>query len=81
MSSRNFHRDAVLQAEVRRLIHALSPYGVLRRDVLMREARAESWHEAGFEQALGAAVAAGKIRRLPFGFYRLCSAADDERLA
>jgi hypothetical protein len=67
------HDDAVLQAEVRRLVHALCPFGVLRRDALKREACSASWHEGGFERALEAAIRAGRIERLPFEFYRLSS--------
>jgi hypothetical protein len=65
------HEGAVVRAEVNRLVRALRPYGVLRRDVLAREARAGSWHEAGFERALQSAVDAHRIEELPLGFYRL----------
>ncbi|MGO9819197.1 MAG: hypothetical protein ACLPTJ_00930 [Solirubrobacteraceae bacterium] len=65
------HRDAVVSAEVKRLVHALDPYRVLHRSALEREAKAQRWHEAGFEQALQAAVRQGQIEPLPFGFYRL----------
>lgn len=34
------HDEAVLQAEVKRLVRALAPYGVLRRDVLRRDTSA-----------------------------------------
>jgi len=65
------HEEAILNAEVKRLVHALAPFGVLRRDVLAREVGASSWHEPVFEQALRAAVASGKIHKLPQGFYGL----------
>jgi len=65
------HREAVIRAEINRLVRALSPYGVLRRHALAREARAEAWHDESFERALQAAVDAGKIERLPLDFYRL----------
>jgi hypothetical protein len=65
------HDRAVVEAEVRRLVHALAPYGVLRRDALQREAGAGRWHEAGFGRAVAAALDAGEIRELPFGFYGL----------
>lgn len=65
------HESAVLEAEVRRLVHALRPYGVLRRDALARAANVETWHEAGFERALRLAVAEHAIEELPLGFYRL----------
>lgn len=65
------HESAVLHAQARRLVHALRPYGVLRRDALARAANAESWHEVGFERALRVAVAEHEIEKLPLGFYRL----------
>jgi hypothetical protein len=54
------------------LVHALAPYGVLRRDVLGRAVGAGRWHEPSFELAFGAAVEQGQIEALPFGFYSLC---------
>jgi hypothetical protein len=68
---RSEHESAVVDAEIRRLVHALRPYGVLRRDVLARAANVETWHEAGFERALRIAVAEHEIEELPLGFYRL----------
>jgi hypothetical protein len=65
------HDEAVLRAEIRRLVRALGPFGVLRRDVLAHEVRAESWQQAGFDRALEAAVRAGEIEQLPVGFYGL----------
>jgi hypothetical protein len=65
------HNEAVLRAEVKRLVHALAPYGVLRRDVLRREAGAGNWHEPGFDRALDTAVKQGQIEALPLGFYGL----------
>ena len=65
------HGEAVIRAEIKRLVRALSRYRVLRSDALAREAGADVWHQAGFERALQAAVQAGEIEQLPFGFYRL----------
>lgn len=65
------HESAVVRAEVNRLVRALRLYGVLRRDVLAREARAGSWHEGSFEGALETAVDEHRIEELPLGFYRL----------
>jgi hypothetical protein len=65
------HDRAVLRAEIRRLVIALSPYGVLRRDALERAARARTWHEVSFEVALQAAVESGKLEKLPLGFYAI----------
>jgi len=62
------HADAVIQAEVRRLARALTPYRLIERDALRRTAGAESWHDGGFERALTAAVEAGRIKRLSDGF-------------
>jgi hypothetical protein len=42
---------------------------VLSRDALRRESGGAQWHELSFERALDAAVAEGRIRQLPFGFY------------
>ena len=65
------HERAVLRAEIRRLVAALRPYGVLRRDVLARTAGALDWHQAGFDRALHAAVEAGEIEERPLGFYAI----------
>jgi hypothetical protein len=43
----------------------------ISRRALERVARAERWHEGGFDRALAAALDAGEIRRLPLGFYAL----------
>lgn len=64
------HEQAVLQAEVRRLSHALKPFRILHRDALERLAGAENWHDGGFDRALREAVNAGAIEPLPGGFYR-----------
>jgi hypothetical protein len=61
----------VLHAEIKRLVTALSPVGVLRRDALARAAGATWWHEASFELALRAAVEAGRVKQLPLGFYSI----------
>ncbi len=61
----------VLRAEINRLVRALAPYGVLRRDVLRRDVGAGKWHEPWFERALKAAVEEGEIEALPLGFYGL----------
>jgi hypothetical protein len=65
------HEEAVLHAEVKRLVRALAPYGVLRHDALKREAGARNWREPRFERALAAAVEQGEIEALPLGFYCL----------
>lgn len=65
------HDEAVLRAEVRRLVRALAPYGVLQREVLRLVVGASNWHEPSFERALDAAVEQGQIDALPLGFYGL----------
>lgn len=70
-TTRDVHEEAVLRAEVHRLVKALSPYGALSRDVLRREAGALYWHEPLFDRALEAAIAQGRIAELPLGFYAL----------
>jgi hypothetical protein len=72
------HERAVLRAEIRRLVAALRPYGVLRRDTLARAAGAPSWHQAGFDRALLAAVEAGEIEERPLGFYAIPHQASSE---
>lgn len=70
------HDEAVLAAETRRLIDALRPFGVLHRAALERRTRAITWREGCFDRALHAAVASGKVRRLPLGFYA-CADSND----
>jgi hypothetical protein len=65
------HGEAVIHAEIKRLIRTLSRYRVLRGDALAREAGADVWQQEGFDRALQAAIQAGEIEQLPFGFYRL----------
>lgn len=64
------HQQAILQAEVRRLLHAIGPYRVLSRDRLSQIAHAERWPERGIDGALRAAVDEGVLEPLPFGYYR-----------
>lgn len=62
--------DLIVQAEARRVLHALAPFEILSREALARECHASCWHDGGFIAALRAAVAAGLIEELPCGFYR-----------
>jgi hypothetical protein len=64
------HHQAVIQAEVRRLLYAIGPYRVLSRDRLSQITHAERWHEGGLDSALRAAVDEGVLERLPLGYYR-----------
>jgi hypothetical protein len=65
---------ALLDADVRHIVDALRPFGVLHRDQLARVAGAGTWHEVVFERALTEAVRRGLIEKLAEGFY-----ADAER--
>jgi hypothetical protein len=62
-------RDALLEAEVRQLLRAIGPFGVLGRDSLARACHAHLWRSGRFEDALHAAVRQGRLRPLGFGFY------------
>lgn len=62
-------KDALLQAEVRQLMRAIRPFGVLNHDALARACRAHLWRSGRFEDALRAAVREGRLRPLGFGFY------------
>jgi len=64
------HEDAISQAEAKRVLRALAPFGVLSKEALEHECRAGTWHDGGFAAALHAAVKAGLIVELPGGFYR-----------
>jgi hypothetical protein len=68
-AARTASERALLEAEVRRLTHAIAPFGVLRRDVLARECHASRWRPGDFDGALEAAVREGRLRRLGVGFY------------
>jgi hypothetical protein len=68
---RTNHDQAVVEAEIKRIVHALSPFGVLHRRALERAASADTWQEADFERALSTAVKKGEIDALPFGFYAI----------
>jgi hypothetical protein len=65
----SLERRVLLEAEVRELVHAVSPYGVLSRGALARACGAPRWRAGQFESALAAAVRAGRLRRLPLGYY------------
>ena len=64
-------RQAITDAAVRDIARALAPYGVLGRDELARECRADRWEEGSFDTALAAAVREGVVEELPDGFYKL----------
>jgi len=64
------HEHLIAEAEAKRVLRALSPFGILSRDALAHECHAASWHDGGFSAAVSAAIAAGMIEELPGGFYR-----------
>jgi len=76
--SRVRHENALLEAEVRRVMRVLAPYGVLRQDMLARACGARRWNAGAFRSALDAGVRDGRLRKLPLGFYA-CRAADGQR--
>jgi hypothetical protein len=71
-----YHERAVLEAEVRRIIHSLRPFGILHRDALSRATHARTWRNGSFEAALRVAINQGKVDKLPGDFCRL---GDSER--
>ena len=62
------HDDAVLSAEVRKLVRVLRAFGPLRRASLARISHADRWHEGSFDRAVSEAVRHGQARELPFDF-------------
>ena len=62
------HDDAVLSAEVRRLVRVLRSYGPLQRASLARISNAERWREGSFDRAVTEAIREGQVRELPFDF-------------
>jgi hypothetical protein len=77
-------RVVLLEAEVRRLMRALGPYRVLSRDALARASGARRWQPGHLDRALSAAVSAGRLRRLPLGYYGFPPASErpaDETIA
>ena len=60
---------ALLEAEVRQLLRAISPFGVLRRDALARACHAHLWRRGRFDDAVRQAVSEGRLRSLGAGFY------------
>jgi hypothetical protein len=64
-------RRAITEAEVRDIVHVLSPYGILGRDVIAEKCRARNWQEGDFDAALQLAVRSGVLEALPDDFYKL----------
>ena len=62
------HDDAVLSAEVRRLVRVLRAFGPLQRASLARISHADRWHEGSFDRAVAEAIRDGQARELPFDF-------------
>lgn len=70
---RQARRRAITEAEVRDIVRALSPYGVLARDVIAEKCRAHTWQEDDFDVALEEAVRSGVVEALPDDFYKLAA--------
>jgi hypothetical protein len=66
---RDTGRAILLEVEVRELVRAIGPYGVLSHGALARACGARRWRSGHFDRALSAAVATGRLRRLPFDYY------------
>jgi hypothetical protein len=60
------HDQAVLSAEVRRMVRVLRSFGPLPRASLARISQAERWREGSFDHAVKAAIRDGQARELPF---------------
>ena len=64
------HEHLIAEAEAKRLVRALAPYGILSRSALEQECHSAAWHDGGFSAALATAISTGLIEELPGGFYR-----------
>lgn len=64
------HERLIAEAEAKRLLRALAPFGILSREALEQECHAATWHDGGFSAAITAAINTGLIDELPGGFYR-----------
>lgn len=62
---------AVREAEVRRILRSLRPFGILHRDALSNAVSARTWRNGSFEAALRAAIDQGRVQELPGGFCRI----------
>ena len=63
------HEQAIIQAEVGRLVHAIRPFGMLHRDTLARAAGAEHWRKGRLDLALRTAVEQGRLEKRPLDYY------------
>ena len=64
---RRRRRKVVLDAEVKLLLEALAPFGLLSREELIRRTDAGLWGRGSFDAALQAAVDRGAVKVLPDG--------------
>lgn len=62
---------AILDAEVRRLVHTLGIYGVLHRGALAELSGARHWSTGQLSEAIARAIERGLIRDLGLGFYAI----------
>jgi hypothetical protein len=61
---------ALNRAGAVRLVRAIRPFGVLRRDALAQVAGAGRWPAGAFQGALDAALELGLLEHVAFGFYQ-----------
>lgn len=68
---RDRHRQAVLEAETRRVENELGWSGPLERGELERRCGGRRWREGGFDAAVRHGVDTGRIKALPLGYLAL----------
>lgn len=64
------HHQASVTAEVRKLERSLRAIGPMPRSMLARVARAGSWREGSFEEAVQAGLREGRLKELPLGWLK-----------
>jgi hypothetical protein len=65
------HYEAVLGAEIRRLVRELRVTGPLTRKILAERCRTANWHDGSFQAAVQAGIRRGVLRQLPFDYVAL----------
>jgi hypothetical protein len=78
---RERHRQAVLDAEARRLRCVLVWCGPLPRDVLAERCATRRWREGSLDEALRHGVSCGALRLLPLGYVAAVTEHDRQPLA
>jgi hypothetical protein len=79
----DLHEEAMVAAEVSALVAELNSFGPMPTRALSERCHAQQWRTGTLEQAIGAGVRQGRLRRLPCDFVDvtrpLASAAGSER--